>query len=202
MKNDKILILNTGYGNINSIKNMLDFLNIDNKVTDNYLLINDFNKIILPGIGNFQKGIDLIKKKNFFDAIIKAHNEKKIILGICLGMQMFFEYSEESKDPGFGFIKGKIKKFKNLNLKVPHMGWNEVKYKNNDFILLNSQSPRYYFMHSYYAVCDNKEDILSVSKYDLEFVSGIKKNNLIGVQFHPEKSHKFGMEFYKIFSEI
>ena len=81
------------------------------------------------------------------------------------------------------------------------MGWNEVKYINNEFNILNSQSPRYYFMHSYYAACDNNEDILSVSKYGLEFVSGVK-NNLIGVQFHPEKSHKFGMQFYKLFNEI
>ena len=133
MKNDKILILNTGYGNINSIKNMLDYLNINNEISDNYLLINKYNKIILPGVGNFQKGIDLIKKKNFFDAIIRAYNEKKIILGICLGMQMFFEFSEESTEPGFGFIKGRIKKFKNLDIKIPHMGWNEVKYYNDEF---------------------------------------------------------------------
>jgi glutamine amidotransferase len=152
-----------------------------------------------------------LQAKGFDQALEKFSDQGKYILGICLGMQLLTLSSEEGSEKGLGLIQAKTKKFVSVDqvskkLTVPHMGWNQVIPQNlsNNLKLFNQldMNTRFYFVHSYYVECQNKEDRLFTCYYGLVFDAGFKKDNIIGVQFHPEKSHRFGMQFMKNFSEL
>jgi glutamine amidotransferase len=202
-----ITIIDYGIGNIGSIKNMLKKIGVKSEITNNLDLIEKAEKLILPGVGAFDYGMEQLEKYNLIPILNKKVKiEKKPILGICLGMQLMTEKSEEGGRKGLGWIKGETVKFKlddKLNLKVPHMGWNEiVKHKESKLLSDLPSASKFYFVHSYYVKCDIESEPILMTDYGHQFVSAFESDNVLGVQFHPEKSHKFGMQLLKNFSEL
>ena len=202
------IIIDYGMGNIGSIHNMLKKVGYVSQISSDPDVIRNANKLILPGVGAFDTGI-----KNLEDrALINVLNEcvlknKTPILGICLGMQLITKSSEEGTLPGLNWIEAKTIHFKfedNEILKVPHMGWNivDVNKESKLFKGMENQENRFYFVHSYHVVCENREDVLSSTHYGIEFTSSIEHENIYATQFHPEKSHKFGMQLLKNFMEL
>jgi glutamine amidotransferase len=162
--------------------------------------IEEAEKLILPGVGNFDQGMRNLEASGFLPVLQDRVIQKKTpILGICLGMQLFARKSEEGGSTGLGWIDAEVVRFKfddkERHLKVPHMGWNLVRICQRDSLFDEMYiEPRFYFVHSYHVVCRTEEEVLTQTFYGYEFVSSIKKENIYGVQFHPEKSHKFGMK--------
>jgi glutamine amidotransferase len=199
-------IINYNLGNPKSIKNMLSYLGIESRISTNHADIASAERLILPGVGHFQYGMEQLEQLGLIDILKKEVLEnKKPILGICLGMQLLTKQSEEGNLAGLGFVDAQTKKFElqNLALKVPHMGWNTVEFKKESLINIDvTFNSRYYFVHSYFVDCESQDDILCTTQYGQEFVSGFQHQNIIGLQFHPEKSHKFGMEILTNFCKI
>lgn len=201
-----ITIINYGMGNLGSVQNMLKYIGVPSMITSDIQKIKSAEKLLLPGVGAFGMAMKLLKENNFVEILNeKVHIKKTPILGICLGMQLLTNYSEEGNSEGLGWIEGSTKKLKSssLNLKVPHMGWNYVLPQSENKLMdgLNSQS-RFYFVHSYYVSCKNIEDIVCTTNYGISFNSVINRDNVFGAQFHPEKSHKYGMKLLSNFSKI
>jgi glutamine amidotransferase len=199
-------IINYNLGNPKSIKNMLVHLGVEANIIADRREIEKVDRIILPGVGNFKHGIEQLRQLGLIEVLKEAGiKNKKPILGICLGMQLLTKYSEEGNIEGLGFIDAQTKKFdlENPKLKIPHMGWNTVKFnKESELTTEIGSNPRYYFVHSYYVECNAKDDVLCTTNYGQEFVSGFQNENIFGLQFHPEKSHKFGMEILSNFCKI
>ncbi len=199
-------IINYNLGNPKSIKNMLAYLGIDAQISWDPIIIANSERLILPGVGHFQHGMEQLEQLGLIGALNKAVLEdKKPILGICLGMQLLTKFSEEGNLEGLGFIDAQTKKFDldDPKLKIPHMGWNTVKFNKKSELTTEIRSnPRYYFVHSYFVECNAKDDVLCTTNYGQEFVSGFQNENIFGLQFHPEKSHKFGMELLSNFCNI
>ena len=200
MKNkSRVAIINGGFGNISSIENSLSYLNVNNTILSLPINLKKFSHFILPGVGSFKKASKKLEKTGWFDAL-KNISKDRPILGICLGMQLMFkESSEEGKSKGLSFFDGKCEKFKLQNLPVPHIGFNNVtKNKSKIWKNIPENSP-FYFVHSYRVSKENKKYNLSHTKYGEKFISLIEKDNLIGTQFHPEKSHSSGLILIKNF---
>ena len=197
----EVSILDIKSGNMGSLKNILKFIDLKFEIIEDKEKIKNASSLIIPGDGSFNV-IDYIKKKDFIDELNSFFLRKKPILGICLGMQLFSNSSEEGKDKeGFGWISGKVRKFSNkLNVKIPHIGYNSIEKKKNHEILdgIRNQSD-FYFVHSYYYDIENNEDILATTKHGINFPSIISKKNIIGTQFHPEKSQNNGIKFFQNF---
>lgn len=192
-----IAILDYGLGNLGSIANMLKVIGEKSKITNNEDEIRTADGVILPGVGAFDAGMQKLNDSGL-TVIIKECAEKGTpILGICLGMQLLGRRSEEGTLTGLGLIPFECKKFKftdDSDLKIPHMGWDIVDIKQSNPLVGNLEgTQRYYFVHSYHAVCDSEENILMTCDYGYEFVASVVKGNIMGVQFHPEKSHDFGL---------
>ncbi|MBF0543324.1 MAG: imidazole glycerol phosphate synthase subunit HisH [Candidatus Riflebacteria bacterium] len=201
------LIVDYGLGNIGSIANMLKKVGVAATVSNNPNQIENASKIILPGVGAFDNGISNLHKSGIWESLNNAViKNSAYILGICLGMQLMTESSEEGKLPGLGWIKAKTVRFSfdvNSKIRIPHFGWNSVLIeKEMNLFKEFSGEIRFYFAHSYHILPDDTEQISGTTKYGYEFVSAIQKKNIFGVQFHPEKSHKFGMKLLKNFSEL
>ena len=195
-------IIDYGMGNAGSIFNMLRKLGHQSKFCLNPSDLDHCNKIILPGVGAFDNAMKNLTKKGFIEIIMKKISKGDLFLGICLGMQLLGTRSEEGELDGLDIIPGQIIKFpENENLKIPHMGWNSVSYKTNSMIN-NLADNRYYFVHSYHFLHDNDNHILGMTNYIIDFVSCIKKDNVFGLQFHPEKSHKYGMALLNNFVNL
>ncbi len=201
-----IAIPNYGLGNVGSLINSLEKIDVNFSLVSNPELLSNFDRIILPGVGTFSKGIAKLEVMGWIKALNKFNNTKKPILGICLGMQLLFNSSEEFNDKevkGLGFIDGKVKLLRgNQNCKIPHMGWNNINIINNHQIF-SGISPHidYYFVHSYACEPKNKSDILGTTEHYEKFVSVVNKDNIIALQFHPEKSPPSGLKILKNFSE-
>jgi imidazole glycerol phosphate synthase glutamine amidotransferase subunit len=198
-----IAIIDYGAGNIQSVKNALDYLKVKNKITDNVEDILKADKVIFPGVGAFGDVMNALDEKGLTKPIRTAI-QKKPYLGICLGLQVLFEESEESPDiKGLGIFKGKVKKFKSKTLKIPQIGWNSIKInKKNPILNKVNDNSYFYFVHSYYVDPKDKDIILTKTDYGEEFVSGIVKDNIIGIQFHPERSGEVGLQLLKNFVEF
>ncbi len=201
-----ISIIDYGMGNLGSVLNMLKRAGCkEASITDDPNIIEKSNKIILPGVGYFDKAMESLNRKGLIPILEdKVLRDKTPIMGICLGMQLLFSHSEEGDCSGLGWIKGNIKKFnfdeKEDKYLIPHMGWNIAKRNKESLNIKQIQAEsRFYFVHSYYAVCTNEKDILMTTEYGNEFVSGVESNNILGYQFHPEKSHRYGLNLFKNF---
>jgi glutamine amidotransferase len=201
-----IVIVNYGLGNLGSIKNMFKKIGVESIITSEHKIISKADKLVLPGVGNFGKGMHELEKSGLRDLLDNLVLKNRTpILGICLGMQLMTNDSEESDSKGLGWIPSKTLKFDfdSIQMKVPHMGWNTVKISNTNKLIINtSEEIRYYFVHSYYVKVSDESDSITKTKYGVEFDSAINRDNIYGVQFHPEKSHKFGMNLLKNFSNF
>lgn len=200
-----IVVVDYGAGNLRSIINKIERLGINVKVSSKKEDILAADKLILPGVGYFAKGMENLRATGLIPVLEqKVLKEKTPILGICLGMQFFSDFSEEGNAKGLGWIKAKTVKFdfKDNKLKVPHMGWNQIKINKKSPLFDGiSKNKEFYFVHSYHMVCENSEDVLSTTNYGINFVSAVSKGNIYGVQFHPEKSHLEGIKIVKNFVE-
>ena len=201
-----VTIIDYGMGNLGSIANMIKHIGHNSLITSDITRIETAEKIILPGVGNFDKAMINIISLGLLPVIKeKAITQKTPILGICLGMQLMCKYSEEGSEKGLGFIDAEVIKFsfpENYKLKIPHMGWNLVEEKKQQSIFMDTnEKQRFYFVHSFHVVCKNESDVLTTTKYGYDFVSSFSRDNIVGVQFHPEKSHKYGMSLLKNFIE-
>lgn len=200
-----IAVIDYGMGNVGSIINMLWKIGVESVLTHDENVIDHADKIILPGVGAFDKGMQNLNESGLSDIIKKNVNQlKKPLLGICLGMQLLGRRSEEGNAAGLGLIPFDNKRFlfdETIALKIPHMGWNMVTPVREDPLLEGlDQSQRYYFVHSYHAVCESPENILLECEYGYIFTAAVKSGSIYGVQFHPEKSHKFGMAMLENFA--
>ncbi len=199
-----IAIIDYGLGNLKSIYNALSKSGIPATVTADKKIIEKAERVILPGVGAFAQGMRNLKDLGLIPVIRQAAKDNKPFLGICLGLQLLFSESEEhGVHKGLGIIDGRVKKF-TKNMKIPHMGWNNIKFKikNEELKILKGikDNSYFYFVHSYYVVPEDKNIILATTDYGGEFVSMIQKYCLFGVQFHPERSGPLGLEILKIFS--
>lgn len=202
-----VVIIDYGMGNVGSIANMLKKLGeeaiISNKIDD----IKASDRLILPGVGSFDAGMTNLVSSGILDELERqVHVNKKPILGICLGMQLLGRKSDEGKTEGLGWIPFETVSFdKSINLPIPHMGWDYVAICDQSNLLvknLSNEKLRYYFVHSYHAVCDDKRYSLMTCEYGYEFAAAVNFENIYGVQFHPEKSHKFGARLLSNFLEV
>ena len=201
-----IAIIDYGMGNIHSVQKALELMGAAVKVTNKPEEIKRAEKAILPGVGAFDDAMAELEKQGLAAAIKEFSKSKKPFLGICLGMQLLFETSEEAKKAkGLGILKGTVKKFKNAKgQKVPHMGWNNLKIKPEECLLLKGvpDNSFVYFCHSYYPLAEDKEVIAATCDYGVEFAAVVRKGNIYGAQFHPEKSQDIGLRMLKNFVEI
>lgn len=202
-----IVIVDYGLGNLLSISNMIKRIGFRVEISSSRQVIEKAEKLILPGVGSFDTGINNLKAMGIIDLLNKKVNIDKVpVLGICLGMQLFAKDSEEGTEKGLGWIDSNIVKFNSSiiskKLKIPHMGWNKAYVKSNRLITSNFQEDfRFYFVHSYHMVNNNDNDVVATTNYGYSFTSIAQKDNIIGVQFHPEKSLRFGMQLLKNFVE-
>jgi len=204
-----IVVLDNGMGNAGSVLNMIKRAGGSAVISADPDIVAQADKLLLPGVGSFDKGIANLKSAPFFSVLeSKVLVDKTPFLGICLGMQMLFAQSEEGQLSGLGWIKGQVKRFNFADeslksLKVPHMGWNVVYPAMDNKLLPSSESElRYYFVHSYHVMCENEADVLAYSHYGYDFTCAVQRDNIYGAQFHPEKSHRFGMALIKNFIEL
>ena len=203
-----INIIDLGVSNVASVANMVKKVGGTPNIISDHSQLNTIksNKAILPGVGSFDSAMKMLNRGNWFNSLNQyIENSSNSILGICLGMQIMFNRSEEGQLEGLKWIDGDIRKFQfeDKKLKVPHMGWNFISPKKDDVLFQSSsERQRFYFVHSFFASCNDKNDILSLTNYGIDFVSSVQKNNIYGVQFHPEKSHRYGMHIINNFINI
>ena len=199
-----IQIINYGLGNLGSVQNMLKRINVNSTIVKNPKDLRA-EKIILPGVGSFDTGMNNLLNDGWVEVLNENVIKHKVpTLGICLGMQMMTNRSEEGQMGGLGWIEGEVVKFPSNGLKTPHMGWNVVRPATQEASILQSDKPelRFYFVHSYFVKVNRNSDQLGITNYGGEFTSAFRRDNVYGVQFHPEKSHKFGMMVFKNFASL
>jgi len=203
-----IVIINYCMGNLGSIANMLKKLKVDSVVSSNVEDIERADKLILPGVGSFDAGMQRLDGCGFLPVLNRRVLEEKVpVLGLCLGMQLFSRSSEEGRLPGLNWVEADTVRFKYSseqdNIKIPHMGWNSIKIKQPSALWPQKpdEEPWFYFVHSYFLRCDYDANVLATTAYGIEFTSAVIRENIFGTQFHPEKSHRYGMELMKNFAE-
>lgn len=200
-----IAIVDYSVGNLSSIQNMLKKIRADSIITNKAQDLINADKLILPGVGHFDSGMQHLRRTGLIDILDnEVLIKKKPILGVCLGVQLLTQGSEEGKEKGLGWIKGKTVIFDKSRLgaihKIPHMGWEDItNFENSKLFWGMYDEPRFYFVHSYHLQLDNAVDVLAYANYGYDFAVGIEHANILGVQFHPEKSHKFGMKLLENF---
>ncbi len=203
-----ISLIDYGVGNINAFVNIYKRLGIEVNKVQNAKEIAEASKLILPGVGSFDDAMNRLNQSGMRAALDEAVLERKTpIIGICVGMQMLAERSDEGCMPGLGWVKGQVKRFDAEKIpyktKFPHMGWNNfAPIKDNPLLSELEKGARFYFLHSYYFECSNTENIIATTEYGIEFASAICKENIFGIQCHPEKSHHFGIKLLHNFSKL
>jgi len=195
-------IIDYGAGNLMSVTNALDYLGVENKVTSDLAEIEKADRLILPGVGAFPAAMEFLNGRGFTE-FVKQQAQLKPFLGICLGMQMLFDKSEEIYEcEGLGLISGQVRKIE-TDLKLPHIGWNSLEYKNPCPILKGIDNGEYvYFVHSFCADVVNEENLVATSDYGEHVAAIVSKGNIFGCQFHPEKSGDTGLRIIRNFCEI
>ncbi|MDQ0159248.1 imidazole glycerol phosphate synthase subunit HisH [Alkalibacillus salilacus] len=198
-----IAIIDYGAGNLKNVKHALKLLEIDAFVTDDPDDLAQANGMILPGVGAFGEAMKRLESSGFVDTIKQEVDKGTPLLGICLGMQLLFDKSyEHGEHAGLGLIEGEIVRFSD-DVKVPHMGWNQLALKQTTSLNEDVQDEDYvYFVHSYYAQATHEADILHETVYGKSFTSAVKRDHVMGIQYHPEKSSRVGMQLLKNFGEM
>jgi len=200
-----LTIIDYGVGNLMSIQNMLRKSGSTSVITNNAEEILSATRLIFPGMGHFDNCMKKLNESGMLPAIEQKVLQEKIpVLGICVGLQMLMAGSEEGNEKGLGWIGGYTVRFNNSSvnalLKVPHMGWQQIIPKKESPLLKNLEDASFYFAHSYHVQPENPTDILATAIYGYEFTVAVERDNILGVQFHPEKSHRFGMQLLKNFA--
>ena len=198
-----IAIVDYGMGNLRSVQKALEYIGLQGTITSDKVEILNSKGIILPGVGAFPDAMDNLKAEGLDLVLKKAKDDNKVILGICLGMQLLFDESEEVRPcKGLGFIPGKIKKLHG-EFKIPHMGWNSLNIVNKNPILKSIKENDFvYFVHSFYAQMEFKEDLIAECSYGIQVPAVVASANVYGTQFHPEKSGDIGIQILKNFGEL
>lgn len=197
-----IAIIDYGAGNLHSVKNALNFLGADAEITGDADKILGADHVILPGVGAFGDAMECLRKRKLTDVVRTAANGDRPFLGICLGLHLLFEGSEETPGvSGLGIFSGKIRKIPDYGLKIPHIGWNNIETV-TDSRILPAANPYLYFVHSYYIDPDDRSIISSYTDYGTELPVSIEKGNVFAVQFHPEKSGDTGLEILRRFISL
>ncbi len=198
-----IAIVDYGMGNLRSVQKAFEFLGFEACVTDQKQAIRDADHIVLPGVGAAADAVANLQKRGLTEELRKQAQSGKPFLGICLGMQLLFEKScENGAYEMLGIIGGEVKPFAVQNLRVPHMGWNSLKIKDNPLFQENGEEQFVYFVHSYHADGVAEENCIAMTEYGYDFVSAIQKDNIFGLQFHPEKSGETGLSMLKNFGGL
>lgn len=199
------VILNYGLGNLGSIRNMLDRIGHKASISADPGDVADAERLILPGVGAFDEGMRRFAEAGFLEPLRRRVLEEGApLLGICLGMQMLLDGSDEGELPGLGFIKGRCRRIRpEGGLKVPHMGWNTVRVRASASLFAGlEEQPRFYFVHSFAGDCEDPVDVAAEADYGGPLTAAVARGNVYGVQFHPEKSHSFGMRLLDNFARL
>lgn len=199
-----IAIIDYGAGNLHSVKNALDFLGAESKITGSASEILSADKVILPGVGAFGSAMNALTASGLKEVIFEVADKGTPLLGICLGLQLMFEKSEEAPDvKGLGLFKGTIVKIPDRGLKIPHMGWNDIEVVKDSRILHNiGENPFVYFVHSYYLNASDESVVSAYTNYGERLGIAVEKDNVFATQFHPEKSGETGMKILKNFINL
>jgi imidazole glycerol-phosphate synthase subunit HisH len=202
---DPIAIVDYGMGNLGSVRNMLRRIGVSSTITGDPAQIEEAKKVLLPGVGSFDAAMQQIETRGLREVLDqKALEERVPTLGICLGMQLITRGSEEGTHPGLGWIEADVRRFPlDIGLKVPHMGWNLTTPTRTSALTegLPDES-RFYFVHSYYVLADDRDQAVLTTEYGVTFDAALEAGNIYGAQFHPEKSHRFGMQVLANFARI
>ena len=202
-----ITIIDYGTGNIRAIENMLRVLGHESRISGVPEEIASASKIILPGVGHFDYGMRQLRSSGLIDVLDEAATSRQVpVLGICLGAQLLTRRSDEGTEPGLGWVSAETRRFDRSrladSLRIPHMGWADTGYQAGHPLFDGfNETPRFYYVHSYHMVCDDPVNELCHAVHGYRFVSGIAKDNILGVQFHPEKSHRFGKRILDNFAK-
>jgi glutamine amidotransferase len=203
-----ITVVDYGLGNIGSILNMLRRIGVKAESTSEIGKIAEADKLILPGVGSFDSGVESLERMNLLTELENTVLRRRVpTLGICLGAQLLTRGSQEGKRSGLGWIQADTIRFfsqkSDINLPVPNMGWRNISVAKLSPLFIDLPlNPRFYFVHSYHFVCDNPSDVICTADYGYNFTAAFSKDNIYGVQFHPEKSHKFGIKILSNFAAI
>jgi glutamine amidotransferase len=204
-----IVVVNTGVGNVRAIPNMLRRLGASVEISDEVHVVKNADCIILPGVGSYDAAARRFSENGLKETLDrKALYQGVPILGICLGMQLMAEGSAEGKEPGLGWIPGRLKRFQPQDggekpIRVPHMGWNVLEEIEDEPLYAGmEEEARFYFDHSYYWQPERRSNYCGVVEYGVRFAAGIRRGSIYGVQFHPEKSHRFGLQMFRNFLSI
>jgi imidazole glycerol-phosphate synthase subunit HisH len=202
-----ITVVDCGTGNLQSVNRRLDQLGAEVMVTSDPARVASAGKILLPGVGHFGRAMENLSHSGLADALNEAVLVKRVpILGICLGMQLMASSSAEGGSRGLGWFGGSVVRLEvhdKLHFKVPHMGWNQVQRRKQSLLLKNiPDGSEFYFVHSYYYAAENEDEVLLTSDYSRSFACGIERENIFGVQFHPEKSHEVGTTMLRNFIDV
>jgi glutamine amidotransferase len=201
----EVTVVNLGVGNLGAIPNMLKRLGATATITDDAGEIDRATKLVLPGVGAFDAAMSNLRRLGLTDVLTRQVLERRTpVLGLCLGMQLLADESEEGNEPGLGWIRGKVVRFRldgsDPTLRIPQMGWNTVQPARQVPLLHDlGEDPRFYFAHSYHLVCADPSDVVGTTVHGYEFPSVVQRDNVMGAQFHPEKSHRFGMKLFENF---
>ena len=204
MTRPEISLISYGVGNLGSVRNMFRRLGVTTEDLTDPEQLQGASRVMLPGVGAFDHGMRALIDQGWVEALGRHVRTGNPLLGICLGMQLLLDASEEGVLPGLGFVPGKVLHFeREISLRVPHMGWNTAApSQENPLFTGLVEDSRFYFVHSYYAVPDHDENTLSTTSYGIDFASAVVAGNVYGTQFHPEKSHRFGMQLLENFSTL
>ncbi len=203
-----IAVVDYGMANIGSVLNMFRKVGAAAVATADVSILRSADKVVLPGVGAFGAAIERLRKLDLVGPLTEIAMERRTpVLGICLGMQLLLEGSEEGDAEGLGWISGRVRRFvfsgDDSRLRVPHMGWNDLKLVKQSALFEGVTQPqRFYFVHSYHADCANAADVLGTATYGYEFAAAVERGNIAGMQFHPEKSHRFGMRLLQSFAGV